>query len=750
MRNAVVSCCSYITFCCLLPAKVSAASAEASLPVFPNRTSIELLSNWAEWHREAAAEEAVGQRTVRVTSQLKYAAGIYVNSTKPQHIQLSKMVMITIVTLTDRTAESYKNILRNFLCFTYHYKHKVLLYYSHDGSSGTIRTNNTAPASLVENTLRDLQLYNPYMATIDFPTALFWQLLATKQNFDGTHGAKWKLDFRGKSAGHAHFGAPLLKLVAMLEVLRSGYDCVYFDVDIAFIKDPIPLMVLGQSTVAISYESRSCASWTAAAGTLKEPYNWQPTEPNSGIFLVRVQKKNGPQSGPGKGEVFMQKMVHLMVEAHTSNDQYQIRTHAAGLYRITTDCQVPFTRSMTLGEGYGQGPHGRQMPSTGSSTAGMGSSAPARSTTATTTTTTTTTTTITATNTTTTPTTTTKTAAPTTSTPGTNTADDDIASLCYYHDILFQNGLFAFNCNKYDENTLRLNRFGRIGSPEGATTPPNSLLVDPSLRALLTPLSTGKVGGSLPSGADNDDFISPVTAHANFCDRKHQCLSDLGLWLVDHDRESSGIASTTATTTSTSTTTTTGTSTSTSASTGATTSSMCRPYDIRKTVYRQHKWYEQIRRAEAQLRDLLLFYPTGTILRFRKFSNLWIVDSGPTLRPFSTEIFTSFGLNQALDVVIPDTWESNMLHELMVVGSPLPVLGCKVAIQRTAHPPSKVDTTNATNAINATTTATTAQKPAAPTTPTAPTPTAPTATTPTASTNFPQLFELWKLNRLCV
>ena len=108
-------------------------------------------------------------------------------------------------------------------------------------------------------------------------------------------------------------------------------------------------------------------------------------------------------------------------------------------------------------------------------------------------------------------------------------------------------------------------------------------------------------------------------------------------------------------------------------------SSFCRPYDIRQTAYRQRKWYESLLRVETELKDLLTLYPPSTVLQFRKFSPLYVIDPGPLLRPFTASSFNLLGLNKQ-DITIPDPWESNILHEFMVLGSTLPDLtGKKLA-----------------------------------------------------------------------
>ena len=213
--------------------------------IFPNDSSTQLSANWTRWQQEAQVNENVSTRSIRLQQALQYASGIYANASIAKTLVLSNTVMVTLLTLTDRAAEGYMNLLRNWLCYTSHYQHKPLIYYSYEST-------NSSPSTLLAATLDDLRQYNRLSRFIDFPNALFWQLLTKKTYWQGTYSVKWKLDFRGSSVSHAHFGSPLLKIVLMLEVLRNGYDCVYFDVDIGLVLDPVPYMMRGDADFVVS------------------------------------------------------------------------------------------------------------------------------------------------------------------------------------------------------------------------------------------------------------------------------------------------------------------------------------------------------------------------------------------------------------------------------------------------------------------------------------------------------------------
>ena len=543
--------------------------------IFPNATATQLLANWRNWTTLAEAREVASNRSSRVTRALALSAGVYNNASKAHALGLESSVMVTLLTLTDVvTSRSYLDVLKNWLCFTSHYGHKPLIY--------VVTADGQFDQPHVGDATSELQSHNPRSRFIDFPNALFWRLLSAKTNFNGHYGVKWRLDFRGSAPAHSHFGASLLKVVQMLEIVQSGYDVMYFDVDVAFVKDPVPLMTLGGSTVAITLESRTCKSTTFAEPTVKEVQPARLTEPNSGVIFVRVQRDPANATAVGRGVAFMQVYAKLMVNEHTSNDQFQLQTKSHGWYVLTTDCHVKYDRAFTLGADYNDSRQ-RQRRSHGQE------------------------------------------------------PSPRLPSLCYLQDVLFSNGLLAFKCVQYNENTLRLNRLGRIGSAEGEG---NSSQANASSRGLLTPLAALNVTGGMPAGADNDDFIAPVTVHANYCPIKAQCFSAAGLWLVVGDGNRS----------------------------------TCRPYDIQTTAFRQHQWYQRLARVENETLALLRLYPPGSVLKFWRHSAVYLVDAGPVIRLLPPEVLAQLGLKAARDVVTPDPWESNVLHEFMVVGDPLPTL----------------------------------------------------------------------------
>ena len=146
--------------------------------IFPNDSSTQLSANWTRWQQEAQVYENSSTRSVRLLQVLRYASGIYANASKARTLGLSNTIMVTLLTLTDRASKEYKNILKNWLCYTAHYQHKPLIYYSYEPT-------NSNPSTLLETTLNDLRHYNRLSRFIDFPNALFWHYLTKKTYWKG-------------------------------------------------------------------------------------------------------------------------------------------------------------------------------------------------------------------------------------------------------------------------------------------------------------------------------------------------------------------------------------------------------------------------------------------------------------------------------------------------------------------------------------------------------------------------------------
>jgi hypothetical protein len=118
----------------------------------------------------------------------------------------------------------------------------------------------------------------------------------------------------------------LVMLVPVLEVLLQGYNCIFFDVDIALVLDPVPFLTRGQADFVSSVEMRSCPdSYTPTyldptvisrrlkklANTMDD-VNWYTIEPNTGIMSVRAT-----EAGIG----FFTKWLLRIIDVNELNDQ---------------------------------------------------------------------------------------------------------------------------------------------------------------------------------------------------------------------------------------------------------------------------------------------------------------------------------------------------------------------------------------------------------------------------------------------
>lgn len=69
--------------------------------------------------------------------------------------------------------------------------------------------------------------------------------------------------------------------VPILEALELGFNVIFFDVDIALVKDPLPYLIEGSADVIVSPELRVCTFPSYSP----ESYSWRSLEPNTGVCL---------------------------------------------------------------------------------------------------------------------------------------------------------------------------------------------------------------------------------------------------------------------------------------------------------------------------------------------------------------------------------------------------------------------------------------------------------------------------------
>ena len=220
---------------------VNVTSAKSKL-FFSLETSTALLKNWAH----LLVETFDATREGRISKMLIRNSGIYRSRGKAKKLGIEKTVLISVVSLgTGKKGEIYKDMLKNWLCYTAHYDFMPVVYYLSQSDSGV---NNRSALSVshaeAETYLDELRQINRNAVFVDYPINLFWSLLTRKTGWGSTVKERGNVDFQGSYPSFSHHGA-LVMLVPILEVLKMGFNTVYVDIDIAFVKDPIPFMTLG-------------------------------------------------------------------------------------------------------------------------------------------------------------------------------------------------------------------------------------------------------------------------------------------------------------------------------------------------------------------------------------------------------------------------------------------------------------------------------------------------------------------------
>ena len=221
------------------PANVTSAKNKL---LFSVGTPSALLQNWTQLFVETFDATREG----RISTMLIRNAGIYNSRVKAKKLGLQRTVLISVVSLgSGKKGEIYKDMLKNWLCYTAHYDFKPVVYYLSQSDTGL---NNRSAHSInhaeAQTYLDDLRQINRNAVFVDYPIHLFWSLLTQKTGWGSTMKERGNVDFLGSYPSFSHHGA-LVMLVPILEVLKMGFSTVYVDIDIAFVKDPIPFMTLG-------------------------------------------------------------------------------------------------------------------------------------------------------------------------------------------------------------------------------------------------------------------------------------------------------------------------------------------------------------------------------------------------------------------------------------------------------------------------------------------------------------------------
>jgi hypothetical protein len=214
-------------------------------------------------------------------------------------------------------------LLLNWYCFARHYGYQPVTYLLPTG-------DKNFSTSVKE--LRKLGIHSHFLT---YPEELFWKLCLNKTTplLPATHH---RASYEGTEISFKTFGA-LVMLVPALEALLLGYDVIYFDLDISFVTDPLPAISLGNADLKVSIEQRACLFPTQWAPQI----NWEDTEPNTGVFLIRST------SG---GKLLFKTFLQKVVDKSYVNDQKALTQVLQELAaEVTFDCN-PQLSNMTAAD----------------------------------------------------------------------------------------------------------------------------------------------------------------------------------------------------------------------------------------------------------------------------------------------------------------------------------------------------------------------------------------------------------------
>ena len=267
-------------------------------------------------------------RVGAVLQALTNASGIYIHnnvtSTSLHDVNrevLAYTVVVFVVECNDPTdtQESYRQYLFNMICFLRTYNLKAVLY---------LITENDRIFDL--NRQEIMQFY-PYLFVLPYPYSQFWSLIASKQS-----GRIFKGPGRGSYDGQvpsfSKFGA-LPMLVPLLEVLEHGHHAIYFDIDLAFIQDPIPYFFHGNNDILLGLELRSCLF-----PSLQVSPGWSHKEPNTGTMFL---------SSSPKVIRFFRNFLDRIIFGNWMNDQKQFFSNITNL-KWSKTCDLNFDHANHL------------------------------------------------------------------------------------------------------------------------------------------------------------------------------------------------------------------------------------------------------------------------------------------------------------------------------------------------------------------------------------------------------------------
>lgn len=236
-----------------------------------NKADADKYSNisWAQMSKDSKSS----MRNEVVKETLRKFAGIYSDKSKVKNLGIEKFVLVNVLQINLNQNENhnlkYLHLLQNWYCFSQRYGLQPVTYIvpSYDKS--------------FEEQVQDFHSLGIQGNFLTYPNSLFWDLVSQKTT--SVVGGPQRVSYAGTLPTFKHFGA-LVMVVPLLEVLELGYNPIYLDLDIAFVRDPIPHMIRGTADFVVSIEMRTCILPSVVEVAVHT--NWLKAEPNTGTKSI--------------------------------------------------------------------------------------------------------------------------------------------------------------------------------------------------------------------------------------------------------------------------------------------------------------------------------------------------------------------------------------------------------------------------------------------------------------------------------
>lgn len=213
--------------------------------VLSAEAQLRLLKMWKMKSNETYDE----LREKKILLLLERNSGIYQSKSKAKRNGVEKTVLLSVISLSDGKAMGlYKQMLRNWLCYTAHYNYMPVVYFLSQSNPAN-QSEFMKQEENMQAFFEQLKEINENTVFVDYPTQLFWSLLSRKKIWRNRKTDRNTVDFEGNHPSFAHHGA-LVMLVPILEVLELGHSVIYMDIDIALVRDPMPFIALGKCNTA--------------------------------------------------------------------------------------------------------------------------------------------------------------------------------------------------------------------------------------------------------------------------------------------------------------------------------------------------------------------------------------------------------------------------------------------------------------------------------------------------------------------